>query len=157
MSKLLFLLLISIFSQTVNANKESVLNSVLPCDYDLKNCLKTFYTNIFDDPSYIDIYFSPDYTHHSDGDILKFKDFKAHITYIKPKVKQISFIVTKAAKTGNTISDRHVVTLELFDGSKAMIEVIQISYLKDNKIYEIHELSRILHGKDALQKLKLID
>ncbi|RDH44389.1 hypothetical protein [Zooshikella ganghwensis] len=72
-------------------------------------------------------------------------------------MKQISFIVTKAAKTGNTISDRHVVTLELFDGSKAMIEVIQISYLKDNKIYEIHELSRILHGKDALQKLKLID
>lgn len=128
-------------------------NHLLSCNTDLKVCLETMYTDVFNDSKYIDNYFSKEYMQYADGETLNLKEFKKHIDIVKNKVKNISFNVMEASKSNNTFSDRHLVSLQLHNGKKAEIEIIQISKIKNGQIYELHELSRVISGDKALKTL----
>ncbi|MDE1465054.1 hypothetical protein [Spartinivicinus poritis] len=150
---LTFLYVIGVFTMTANAQSALQQQPLFNCKANLKSCLEEMYTTVFKSPQLIDYYFSEDYTQYADGEVLNLTEFKKHIQIVKNKVRNIHFKVMEAAKSEGTFSDRHLVTIELQDGSNAVIEIIQISKLKNGKIYELHELSRVISGDKALKAL----
>ncbi|WP_163830872.1 nuclear transport factor 2 family protein [Spartinivicinus ruber] len=150
---LTFLYVIGVFTMTANAESSLQQQPLFNCKANLKTCLEEMYTTVFSNPQQIDNFFAEDYTQYADGEVLNLTEFKKHVQIVKNKVKNIHFEVTEAAKSEDTFSDRHLVTLELHDGAKAVIELIQISKLKNGKICELRELSRVIYGNKALKAL----
>ncbi|MCX4027088.1 hypothetical protein H0A36_21360 [Endozoicomonas sp. SM1973] len=155
MNKFTLTVLYAIGAFTMTANAESNLQQqpLFNCTTGLKSCLEKMYTEVFHNPQQINHFFAKDYTQYADGEILNLTEFKKHVEIVRNKVSDINFEVTEAAKSEDTISDRHLVNLELHSGEKAVIEIIQISKLKNGKIHELHELSRVISGDKALKAL----
>jgi len=118
---------------------------------ELRAALTKFYTETYgnDDASSIRQWFSPGYIQVSDGKILSYSKFLAHLKTLKMATKSMRFEVLDAAYTGDTLADRHLVHIVKANGATMDFEVLAFFRIKDGKFYALNEHSRVINGGDG--------
>lgn len=108
---------------------------------------------VFRDPGNIARIFTEDYVQTTDGKRLDRAEFEAHVRHVAASVRSIRFEVVDAAQQADTLADRHIVEIAFTDGREARLEVYLFARLRDGRIAETHEVTRVMAGDDRAQEL----
>lgn len=98
-------------------------------------------------------YFHPDYRQWVDGTVLDYPHFLRHIDTVKRHAAQMSICFTDVLRDGEQLAERHEVHATMRDGSRMQVVVMAFHTLRDGRIAEIRELTRIEQGDPALRDL----
>ena len=98
-------------------------------------------------------YFHPDYRQWVGGTGLDYPDFLRHIDTVKHHAAQLSIVFTDVLLCGEKLAERHEVHATLLDGSHMQVVVMAFHTLRDGRIAEIRELTRIEQGDPTYHDL----
>jgi len=119
----------------------------------LRSSLQEFYNSLFMTPFVVQESFDPSYVQYANGETLEYPKFLQHIEHVRKTAKIIRYTVVDAIAYEGTIADRHMVSVETHDGSTATLEVLCLMHVKNGKIVQVNEMSRLANGEPALSSL----
>lgn len=119
----------------------------------LRGVMNRIYNGIFSGELPLEAFFAPEYRQISDGKTLTYQQFASHVQHVRASVAQIAIEVDDAARDGDLIADRHTVRITHADGRKAVLEVYAFARLKDDRVVELNEVSRVVLGDRSVQSL----
>ncbi|MGO4726980.1 MULTISPECIES: nuclear transport factor 2 family protein [unclassified Inquilinus] len=127
---------------------------ITPCDgAELKRRIARMLQAVFADPDRIPEFFTDDYEQVTDGEHSDRARFDAHVRHVAGAVRSIAVTVLDAVRQGDAIADRHVVEVTHADGRQAAIEVYLFGILRDGRLAQVNEVTRVLSGTEALREL----
>ncbi len=112
----------------------------------LRVSVQDFYNQTLHDDAAVRRWFSTDYIQVADGNTLNFADFLKHLNVLKRDTTSMRFEVMDAAFTGDTLADRHLVHIELKNGQRMIVEMLAFYRIKNGKIVQLNEVSRLISG-----------
>lgn len=121
--------------------------------------IETLFTSIFQGPEEtllptVEKWFNPGYVQVTDGHSSTFDEFVAHLKKLRGLVKTISVKVVFLVQEDFKVADRHIVTIEKVDGSKAALEVLLLGERDDHgRFVRVWETSTIIEGDKASGEL----
>ncbi|MFL9888622.1 hypothetical protein PQR66_36740 [Paraburkholderia agricolaris] len=102
----------------------------------------------------INQYFSPNYQQYTNGELLNYSDFVSHIGALRTSVTSGKIVVLDAVFQGNTIADRHIVSVTFPDGTTSQSEVYLFGkFSPDGRLQIVHEATRSITGDASAEKL----
>jgi hypothetical protein len=93
-------------------------------------------------------YFSPNFIQVSDGHSLGYKDFLVHVGELRNVMKSINFKIEQIASENGLVATHHIATGIKQNGKTVKTEFFAFFTLKDNKIVNCQEVSRMLQGEN---------
>ena len=112
---------------------------------------KTFESDDFNEKA-LESLVSPDYVQHVDGKTLGYKEFVAHVKWLKAKISKINIDFMALIEEGDTVFSNHIV---MKDGSTGKAHVIAEFRVRDGKIFYCDELTCLLEGNEKNRHLGL--
>lgn len=101
----------------------------------------------------INRYFTPDYQQYTNGSLLNYSDFVSHISALRTSVTSGNVVVLEAAFQGNTIAERHIVSVTYPDGTSSQSEVFLFGEISpDGRLHVVHEMTQAVTGGAAAGK-----
>ncbi|WP_221794354.1 nuclear transport factor 2 family protein [Oceanobacter mangrovi] len=97
--------------------------------------------------------FSPDYIQCSDGNILDFAAFTAHLSHVREHTRKVDFEVIDVCICADRLAERHIATVSHLDGKVSKLEVYVFMRIRGNKIVALDEVSRVIEGNEGDRKL----
>jgi hypothetical protein len=126
----------------------------VPCQAEaLKAQIASLLENVFANPAAIPLAFTEDYEQTTDGKRLSRAEFEEHVRHVRASVRSIRFTVCDAVRHENHFADRHIAEITYSDGRSASVEVYLFAKLRDGRIAQTHELTRVLSGDDSAKSL----
>ncbi|MFM0047805.1 hypothetical protein [Paraburkholderia sediminicola] len=99
-------------------------------------------------------YFSPNYQQYTNDELLNYNDFVTHIAALRASVTSGKVTVLDAVFQGDTIADRHIVSVILPDGTTSQSEVYLFGkFSPDGRLKIVHEATRSITGDTSAGKL----
>ncbi|MDV6275529.1 nuclear transport factor 2 family protein [Rhodococcus erythropolis] len=94
-------------------------------------------------------HFSDDYRQRTNGQWDERDAFIEHIIHLRTVVTGGSIIVHEELVSGNTYADRHTVTIEKTDGTRAVTEVYLFGeHAPDGRFQRIEEVTLLISGSE---------
>ena len=118
----------------------------------VKDAFKVF-SNINAKPEDFAKYFSPEFTQISDGHALNYQDFLAHVQAMHKTMKSIHLTFRQIAAEKNIVATHHIASGITQDGRAVKTEFFAFFTIKDHKIINCQEVSRMIQGDTADQNL----
>lgn len=124
--------------------------------------IEDLFTSIFQGPEdtllpTVEQWFNPEYVQVTDGVRSTFDEFVDHLKKLRSLVKTLSVKVMFLVQEDRKIADRHIVSIEKVDGSKAVLEVLLLGERDDHgRFVKVWETSRTLEGDEASAGLATI-
>lgn len=120
------------------------------------NSGKTLIQNLFRDvlmasevdKSIIEKYIDPSYVQTVDGVTLDYDSFVTHIIEQKKVINTIEVEFSTLVQEGNVVFSNHIATVHKKDGSNLKAHVIAQFTIKNNRLVECDELTRLIEGND---------
>jgi predicted SnoaL-like aldol condensation-catalyzing enzyme len=94
----------------------------------------------------IALYFSPGYAQKSDGRILDFAGFVAHVRELKRTLKNVKITFERMVAEGASVVGIHRAEAEKISGGKIAIRVFALFVIEENRIVLCDELTRLEQG-----------
>lgn len=93
-------------------------------------------------------YFSVDYRQTVNGNVLLYKDFIKHIAFLHQELTAIQITIIAMAEEGDTVFSHHQVQTTKHDGTKTHTQVMAQFTIREGKIIQCNELTRLIVGGD---------
>jgi hypothetical protein len=119
----------------------------------LRASLERFYRDVFENPDTLPDFLAESCVQRVGPMALSYSETVKHVRHVRACVQKIEYSVADAIAQGDTIADRHIVTLTLNDGRSAVLEVLCFIRIANGKIAELYESSQVLSGDQALGAL----
>lgn len=92
-------------------------------------------------------YFSNDFIQISDGHSLGYKEFLVHVGELRKTMKSINFDLVQVVAENDIVATHHIATGIKQNGKTVKTEFFAFFTIKDNKIVNCQEVSRMLQGE----------
>jgi SnoaL-like domain len=119
----------------------------------LRASLERFYRDVFENPDTLPDFLAESCVQRVGPTALSYSEIVKHVRHVRQCVQKIEYSVADAIAQGDTIADRHIVTLTLNDRRSAVLEVLCFIRIANGKIAELYESSQVLSGDHALSAL----